>query len=385
MNVLDVELSTIKLQDNFTLRIPPRKEEEQQENYKKLFDYNTLFSDIFMTDNGIELLGPPLFNLQPIFEKARIFLDGIEYVGEKTIESIHRKCRITIPINYEVRSIKLIYENFIFNKLIQPNHYHIFEDCNVLVTQSRNNPIEWIIYWIMHHINHHRIDSVIIYDNNSTLYTVGDLKQKLSKISGLKNICIIDWDIPYGVTGGQKSIWDSDFGQYQSWEHAYNRFLKKANCVIIGDIDELTLHSSGMAIPDILESLEIPVIKYKRRQIIEVQSYNYSTEMLFPRMHFFTHLYEKDSPFWAPKYAFKPCRLNPNTHLLVHDVLGSESTFVDGLLGRHFGGLRIHWRNEDFSPIPLLGMDSFKIVEEDLELLNSFNKIDLDELFEYLN
>lgn len=388
MNIVDVNLSTIKLMEGYTLRIPPREEKYQQQNYKQLFDYNTLFADIFMIDGAVELVGPPLLNLQPLFEKAKIFLDGKEYSGNVKIESIHRKCRITIPTTDVVSNIKLIYENCIFDRSVQPNYYGNFDNCNVLVTQSRDNPIEWIIYWIIHHMKHHNIDSVIIYDNNSILYTTDELKRKLSKISGLKNVCIINWDIPYGVTGGEHAMWDSDFGQYQSWEHAYSRFLKKANCVIIGDIDELVVHKDGIAIPDILDSIESPVIKYKRRQIIEIKSNDTLNKYhsLLPIMHCHTHLYEKNKPLWAPKYAFKPKKLSVNTHLLVHDVIGSDSTFIDGLLGRHFGALRIHWRQDMWDPIPLLGKESVKtILEEDLELLDSFKKIDTEEILQYLD
>ncbi|MDK4527990.1 hypothetical protein QG082_03855 [Kingella kingae] len=383
MNIINVNLSTIKLEENCILRIPPRKEEDQQENYKKLFDYNTLFADIFMIEDAVELIGPPLLNLEPIFKKARIFLDGFEFNGKIKIESIHRKCRVTIPTKNKVSKIKLIYEEYVFNRDVQPNYYEEFRGCNVLVTQSRDNPIEWIIYWIMHHVVHHKIDSVIIYDNNSSLYTAEELKTQLSKIEELKNLCVINWDIPYGVTGGDKAIWDSDFGQYQSWEHAYSRLLRKANCVIIDDIDELILHKDGMAIPDFLELIDESVVRFKRRQIVEVAS-NYG-EVYLPRMHCLTHLYEKDKPLWAPKYAFKPNKIQPDTHFLVHDVIGSKTVLSDDILGRHFGCLRIHWRMENYTPIIMREKNSFKVdLEEDLELLSSFSKIDIDKLRQYL-
>lgn len=383
MQNLEVELSTIKLDSGkHTLRIPPRKEEQQQHNYKSHFDFNTLLADIFQRDTGVELIGPPLLNLEELFNKSIIKIDGIEYdKNHMKIESIYRKCRILLPKVHDGKKIEIEYEGEVFSRDIQPNHYEVFQSSNVLVTQQRDNPLEWIGYWVSYHIKHHNIDSVIIYDNNSSLYTTIELRALLSKIKGLKSFCVVDWDIPYGAVGGEYQIWDSDFGQYQSWEHAYSRFLLKANSVLICDIDELVLHEDGAAIPDILESIEEPVITFKKRQIAEIASYPEYKHL--PRMHCLTHLYEDNKPLYAPKYAFMPSKVSPDIHLLVHNVIGDKMFTSEKLLGRHFGALRIHWRNDNFSPIPLLTLEEYenrykKVLIEDKQLKSSFEGVDLD-------
>lgn len=375
MDLLNIELSSVKLANTNILREPPRKEEDQQENYKELFDYNTLFSDIFFTDKSIELVGPPLLNLQDVLLKENIYVDGVDVTDKLIIQSIHRKCRIILPNHQSAKEISIQFGNETFNKKIQPYEGEFFKDANVLVTQQKDNPLEWIGYWIAHHIKHHKIDSVVIYDNNSSIYSLNDLKNLLSSIKGLKKACVINWDIPYGVTGGDKAIWDSDFGQYQSWEHAFKRLVNKANSVIIGDVDELIIHKNGIAIPDLLAQINEPVVAYKRRQIIEVASTAFAH---LPRMHNHTHLYEKERILYAPKYAFNPKKISPDAHLLVHKVEGDKTYISEDILGRHFGCLRIHWRVGDFEPIAMRNRGSYKTtLIEDEQLLKSFDDIDI--------
>ncbi|UKH23260.1 MULTISPECIES: hypothetical protein [Actinobacillus] len=375
MRNLDVKISKIELTEKNTLRVPPRKEEDQQPNYKELFDYHTLFSDAFFSEENIELVGPPLLNLHNILLSGEIYIDEKNVTKEAIIQSEHRKCRVLLPKIPGAKKVIIKFEDVLFEQEIQPDESDFFANHNVLVTQQKDNPLEWIGYWIAHHIKHHKINAVLIYDNDSSLYDINQLKTFLSSIKGLEKICVVPWSIPYGVTGGDKQIWDSDFGQYQSWEHALKRFVYSANCVVIGDVDELVIHKDGLSLPDILDSIDEPVITYKRRQIIEVASTEFTN---LPRMHNHTHLYEKERILYAPKYAFKPKKLSKKVHLLVHKVEGDKSKFSEELLGRHFGILRLHWRVGNFEPIELRDRSSYKTpLSEDMELFQSFNEVDL--------
>ena len=380
METTSINLSSVILdKETHTLRIPPRKEEDQQFNYKELFDYTTLFADIFfLADGRVELLGPPLLNLESILKKGNLSIDGKNYHDELNITSEHRKCRILLPKIQNIHKKKLVleYEGTCFEREIQPNQCDFFKDCNVLVTQQRDNPLEWIGYWIAHHAKHHETDAVLIYDNGSTLYTLKELEKLVCSVKGIKKVCIVNWLIPYGVTGGDKSIWDSDFGQYQSWEHAMARFCANANTVIIGDVDELIVHEQGISIPQLLAYIDEPVVAYRRRQIEEVLSLPKYTDL--PRMHCHTHLYQAQKMPWAAKYAINPKKVKAGTHFRVHDVLGDKMYTDEKLLGRHFGALRIHWRVGSFEPIPMKTKEEYKTeLTEDIPLKQSFQDVDL--------
>lgn len=179
MRNLSTKLSGVVLDGKDSLmRIPPRKENDQQANYKDLFDYYRLFADIyFNVDGNIELIGPPLLNLREFVERAEFYIDG-RLVGGIIIEELDRMSRITLPCdNQEVSLLRVKIGNQVFVKEIQPSHLDFFKDKNVLVTQQRDNPIEWILYWILYHIEHHGIDSVLIYDNGSMSYTIAELEK----------------------------------------------------------------------------------------------------------------------------------------------------------------------------------------------------------------
>ncbi|UOO81742.1 hypothetical protein LVJ83_12620 [Uruburuella testudinis] len=359
MEFLNIQLSSITLDSQLnTLRIPPRKEEEQQSNYKELFDYSTLFSDIYRTETSIELLGPPLMNLKSILQNnGGLFINGRDYTHLAKFTDNYRIGKTIIPDIRDAKEIQIHFENEIFTRKIQPNHYDFFKDHNVLVTQQKDNPLEWISYWVRFHVKFHEVDSILLYDNNSISYTTSQLEGLLSSIEGLKKVCVIKWPIPFGPTGGPKSVWDSDFGQHQAWEHALTRFLFQANCAIIGDIDELPAHEDNSSIPSILSAIDEPVLSYKRRQIIEVASCDEYFNL--PRLHCYSHLYEKDKSVIAPKYSINPKKIARNSHLLVHQVIGNKVNHSDKIISRHFGNLRMDWRNNNYVPIKLKTIDMF--------------------------
>lgn len=371
MRNLSTKLSGVVLDGKDSLmRIPPRKENDQQANYKDLFDYYRLFADIyFNVDGNIELIGPPLLNLREFVERAEFYIDG-RLVGGIIIEELDRMSRITLPCdNQEVSLLRVKIGNQVFVKEIQPSHLDFFKDKNVLVTQQRDNPIEWILYWILYHIEHHGIDSVLIYDNGSMSYTIAELEKSIAKIDHLKKICIVSWDILWGPTGGPNQVWDSDYGQHQAWMHALGRFLKKSNSVIIDDVDELPLHENNISILDMLNIIEEPVLLFKRRNIVDVGI------DIKPRLHYHTIMYELDKPLASPKYAFSPKKLNKDTQLLVHRVSGAAAYEAKEVIARHFGSLRMDWRNGKYEIRPLKKETSFKNLCADEKLLSSFEPV----------
>lgn len=371
-NLNNINLSGVVLDGKDSLvRKAPRKEEDQQANYKDLFDYYRLFADIYFNiDGNIELIGPPLLNLRESIERAEFYIDGQLIDEGIIIEELDRMSRITLPCNNQNVSlfeIRIGSQSFI--KQVQFSYLDFFADKKVLVTQQRDNPIEWIVYWVLYHIEYHGIDSVLIYDNGSISYTIDELEKAIAKIDSLKKICIVGWDVLWGPTGGPNQVWDSDYGQHQAWMHALGRFLKKANSVIIDDVDELPLHENNLSILDMLNIIEEPVILFKRRNIVDV---GIDTR---PRLHCHTGMYELDKPLASPKYAFSPKKLHKNVQLLVHRVSGVATYEANDVIARHFGALRMDWRNGKYEVRPLKKETSFKNLSTDENLLSSFEPV----------
>lgn len=371
MLYLDVDLSTITLDKNGKLtRKAPRRKRHQQYNYMELFDQYTLFSDIFFTESKIELLGPPLLNLKKHLKSSEIYLDDVKISKRNiSINQMDRVSRITIKTKGEPKDLKIKINNQEFIRKIQPNNSIFFENKNVLVTQQRNNPIEWILYWLIYHVHHHDVNAVLIYDNNSDLYTTQQLQDAISLVEGIENVCVIDWKIPFGVTGGPYQKWDSDYGQHQFLEHALNRFLKKSNCAIIGDIDELPLHNLGISIPQLLKYSKYPVLCYPRRDIVN------TCEPHIAIKHSDTFHYNYNAPLITPKYSISPKRLPEKAQLLVHKVAGIRYKENHDVISRHFNSLRLNWRNADFKPIAANISEDLKLMRDD-NLMNSFSEVD---------
>ncbi|WP_204378736.1 hypothetical protein, partial [Rodentibacter caecimuris] len=206
-------------------------------------------------------------------------------------------------------------------------------------------------------------------------YSLNDIKKIINLFPEIKVSSVIDWSIPWGPTGGPKGIWDSDYGQHQSWEHALSRFLLDANCAIFGDIDEYPVSKNNRAIPDILSSIDEPVLSYKRRQIVEVNKENFINHGV--RLPCDTGYYEPSKSEIAPKYAIKPKLIN-NGQLMAHTVLNTPCYNCSDIISRHMGNMRLDWRNDRFELIKLKSISDYSELEFDKELDSTFNQVNLD-------
>lgn len=377
---IDVQTSTVKVKKGSITREVPRKAEDQQLNYLNLFDFDTLFADIYHTRDKIEFLGPPLVNLKEYILKGKVLINGRNTVDSIEIFEKHRITRALLDnINNKLDSNNFInIDNQLVSQslLVQPNLSSFFKDRNVLVTQQKNNSLHWIAYWIAFHIKYHEIDSVIIYDNNSDMYTLEELKYVIDLFPEIKVASVVAWDIPWGPTGGHNSIWDSDFGQHQSFEHAFSRLLLEANCVIFGDIDEFPISEKGFTIPQVISMIDEPVLSYKRRQIVEVNLENYTDYGI--RLPSDTGYYEPEKAEIAPKYAINPKKLSNQINLMAHQVIGAKQFNSKDIISRHIGCMKMDWRNERFEAIKLKSANDFPNLVEDIGLKEALHKLQLD-------
>ncbi|WP_204378734.1 hypothetical protein, partial [Rodentibacter caecimuris] len=168
---IDVKLSSLKIEKNYIKRTPPRKVEDQQKNYLELFDFDTIFSDIFFTGNkDIQFLGPPLINLKNELLNGEISINDVR-INDLNFHDKNRITRTVYPFKEKLDNIPtfISFQNNLCSGSIQvqPNLSSFFKNRNVLVTQQKNNSLYWIAYWIAFHVQFHKIDAVIIYDNSS--------------------------------------------------------------------------------------------------------------------------------------------------------------------------------------------------------------------------
>lgn len=224
------------------LREPPRPIDQRKVGYTEAFDFSNLFYDaVQVSDLEIALIGPPLLNLGDHLRKNVRFYDQHGTRLEIAIEELDRVCHTRVLLSDPSGFIKMVgraVDGVQEEVVIKPNQRHDLTGRRVLMTLQMDNPVEWISQWAEFHHREHQIDTILIYDNGTTAYSVANI-EALSR-PGLEFI-VVDWEVPYGPPGSDDTPWDSDFAQHGMLEHAKLRFASSAALVVNADIDELVI------------------------------------------------------------------------------------------------------------------------------------------------
>jgi len=254
-------LSTLRLSAFDLRRDPPRRPEDRGADYEALFDYDTLFYDLFRSPDGATIigLGPPLLNCEvPLLQAA--FLGAasdrpLAWRYEPPRTHFQPSCRFVIdarelppeaPLDMELAGRRV-------QVPVRPSGAADFAGRRVLVTLSRDNPLDWIRDWVSFNIRVHGADAVLFYDNGSKAYGPGALTRLFETIPGLVQARVIDWSFPYGPGTGPRNIQDSFYCQPGALNHARWRYCAAARGVLNSDIDELVAIGEGASLFDRLE------------------------------------------------------------------------------------------------------------------------------------
>lgn len=331
-------------------REPPRPPSARQPFYDERFDSLTLFYDVFRDGEDVEILGPPLLNLEAGLRPLSLRAAGRRYARSFTSQArnrLHRHRVLGVPA--EVRTLRFHSPLGRFALTIGEDLSGSFRGRRVLVTQSRDNPLPWIARWVDHHVATQGIDAVLFYDNGSSDYSQDDLRALLRDRPGLRSFAVVDWRYPWGPTGGPESIWDSDFGQHGSWEHAWRRMCRNAATLTFGDIDELIV-GPPPTVPERALASPIGLTSYARRSVLNIPT-RPTRELGRMRDHADYRLFDPTEPLLTSKYTVAPGALSPSDQLLIHRVDGREARDEPDVLARHFDGVRIEWREGERHPV----------------------------------
>ena len=182
---------------------------------------------------------------------------------------------------------------------------------------------------------------------------------------------VVEWPYPWGPTGGPNAVWDSDYGQHGSWEHAWRRMCLEAATVTFGDVDELIV-GPPPTVTDRALAAESGICSYSRRSVLNVPTT--PTDSL-GRMRDYAdyRLIDTSESLLSPKYTVAPERLRESDQLMVHRVAGRSSAEDPDVLARHFDGIRIEWRDRETHPVVDLAEEDFDgfDLEVDEELVSS--------------
>lgn len=337
-------------------------------DYERKYDNTTIFYDVFKTQGKIYLIGPPLLNLSLILQECYAYDKNgkITKVNIKT-KSLERTQLSWIDVSEEyIEFEKLRFDFSVFqNAFSQKNERfsfvnigkdsnNVLKDSKALMTLQLDNKLEWISDWAVYYQRIHGVDTVVIYDNNSTSYSVQDIANSLKDISGLTNIIVVKWNFKYGPQGkpwsGPNTPWDSDFCQIGALQHMRFHFSLKSNGFINADIDELIIPLCNIDVFEALESSDSGVIGVEGNTIEGNVSNNNVTDDI-PRFYHFWELKE-DKKGGTIKWAGDPKKWNDDkiqatAHWVRNIKYDLDKRFSVGHFNRINNGWKVKSRAED--------------------------------------
>lgn len=247
------QCTKIKYPDYWNIkRNTPRPIELRVLGFNELYDWDTLWYDaVQINPTTVLLIGPPLYDTKDYIQKHCQFQSNKENLTV-VFHELDRVCITVVSTKNNLETIDLITDySRILHIKVNPTQSDFFNK-KTIVTISRDHPVEWLKQWIDYHKTVHGIDGLLLYNNNSSIYSSEELEQQINRLD--MTIRVVDWPYPFGVMGGGnweengKSgtflPWDSDFAQYVMLEHAKYRYLHSAELVINADTDELLITKS---------------------------------------------------------------------------------------------------------------------------------------------
>jgi len=363
------------------VRTPARSTELQVLNFEQNYDYTTLWNDVIQINpNAILIIGPPLYdtvqwinlNCQFIDDKGQKLTwrySNLDRASVIRLDTMHLMPYLIFKTPFQTHKIQI---NYCENK---------FKNRKTIVTISKNHPIDWLKQWIDYHKTVHNVDGLLLYNNQSTLYTSQELETALYRDDVA--IQVVDYDVPFGVMGGGlwewqgKSgnylPWDSDFSQYVMLEHAKWRFLYDARLVINADTDELLVikNSNLDGIAEYCASGEHSVLLYDGIWIEPIDSTTgvVAKDVDFCNRHFsnYWHTTHGDGRGIGVKWMLNPQR-NIQYQWHLHKTYGPHIK-TDQITFGHFFAMNTSWsyQRDEFLG-DLTKLTSFDLLHENLNL-----------------
>lgn len=329
-------------------REPARAAEFIDPTYAEKYDDRTVFYDAVAVKDEIILVGPPLLNLESAVLAGEYKVDG------QTVDLSESRClersqitRLNAPGVDKDRvelSIRIPGLRPYTARLNSPRHRPL-AGRRVLMTLQKNEELDWIRDWVTYYARTHGVDAVLVYDNGSDRYSLGELHDALGDALGSPdNVIVVDWAFKYGPQGrpwvGENVPWDSDFCQIGAFQDARYRWLTHCEGVINADIDELVISKSGKSVFDVLARSKDGVVGYKGLWADSLARGLGRDEL--PR---YWHLLRMSSASCGSKWTASPGRWPADAHPTAHFVRNVSPLRSNGLTIAHFRALNSGWKS----------------------------------------
>lgn len=207
-------------------------------HYLERYDAHTLFYDcVYLDDEGGFLFTAPRFlNLWPLF-RAGLRLHG------QPVRKLNRRTWLRceqVFVPGPKGALSLMIDGTFVNFTVRSSLGDEFDNLDCLVAVSKNNDISWICNWGKFHAAAQGTQGIVLFDNGSTDYALGDLADRLAAETGVQRIVIFSAPFPYGPAdrSGRFDV-SPRFFQSAMLNLARRDAFARAAGVLSVDIDEL--------------------------------------------------------------------------------------------------------------------------------------------------
>lgn len=220
----------------------------REEKFLAAFEDRCLFYDAYWDARGtcVFLHGPRPINLANHYRAAKFVAWPSGTPLKWTRSRSHNIFMVVLRPPKSSTHIEIKIAGQTHRIAIQPNHSDWFAQKNVLFTLSKDNDLRWIEDWARFHVQEQGIDALALFDNQSTRYSLQDIRQVLGGVQGLKRILVMSVPHRYPLEDRAypKDIFWPHFLQPSMILRMLRRFGMKARCLLNLDIDELAVKRS---------------------------------------------------------------------------------------------------------------------------------------------
>jgi hypothetical protein len=311
-------------------RVPALPAVARGRDFERRFDHLTLFNDVFWEADGeaVLALGPHVpAHLDPETE-IRFF----DFSSGERLEAAYLPSRLQIhgdmyriAASQTTSALRVEFGAQQAIVAIQPNLSAILAGRRVLTNRCQNDPIEWLVDWAYYHAREFGFDAIVHYDNQSTAYSVEDVRLALSQVPGIEIVIVLAWPFPLEpphalVPATGRIFWHRQmrdrWAESCRLEHQRRRFLAHAELVLVADVDELLIRRSAKS--DLKDLFADPSIAWTRFDSELVVNTEDPPDSLVRHRDF--HWVWHHQGFKTPKYLVKPDRCPDEARWWLHDI-----------------------------------------------------------------
>ncbi len=209
------------------------------DGYDDSYDFHTIAYDVIWMERhkALLLVCPKLLNFEKLIKTAKITASG-ENLSRMRIKRYRRHDEVWLPVSAPPSSLTIETQEFTLNTKISQQE-HAFDGKNVLMTKSKDNHRTWVKDWLTHHVSQQNANAALIFDNGSQTYSLAELEQTVTSVTGLDVPAVVASDFPFGSWKASRLLHRSMFYQAGMLSLTRHRFLHSARAVLPIDVDEL--------------------------------------------------------------------------------------------------------------------------------------------------